>query len=98
VRWRVILWTVVIVSAAVVLLVALGHAGERDHVNLYDAKGRRTGYAVVDRESGRVDVYDAQSNRTGYGTVDRSTGRVDLFDAGGRRIPGALQPPAPSRR
>jgi hypothetical protein len=101
VRWRVILWTVVAVSVGVVLLVALSHAGERAHVSLYDSQGRRTGYAIVDRESGRVDVYDTQSNRTGYGTVDRSTGRVELFDVGGRRLPGALLPvlpPASGRR
>lgn len=59
---------------------ALG--GQR--VDLYDLQGRRTGYAIVDRESGRVDFYDANSRRLGWGRVTPS-GKVERFGPDGRR-------------
>jgi hypothetical protein len=57
-------------------------AGER--VDLFDAKGRRTGYAIIDREAGRVDLYDAQSRRTGWGKLEQSA-KVKRLDLKGRR-------------
>ena len=70
---------------------ALG--GER--VDLFDTKGRRTGYAIVDREAGRVDFYDAQSRRSGLGKLDQS-GKVERFDLKGRRQEGTALPLAPA--
>lgn len=64
--------------------VILAHAGEPARVDLFDAQGRRTGYAVVDRDTGRVDFYDTTSRRTGYGRVD-GAGRVERFGLDGRR-------------
>lgn len=57
-------------------------AGER--VDLFDTQGRRTGYAIVDRESGRVDFYDVNSKRLGWGQI-RPSGRIENFDLNGRR-------------
>lgn len=47
-----------LVLALTLALAAPAFAGER--LDLFDLKGHRTGYAVVDRETGRVDSYDAQ--------------------------------------
>jgi hypothetical protein len=70
--------------AGVTLGVVLARAGEATRIDLFDTKGRRTGYAVVDRDTGRVDFYDPMSRRTGYGRVDRS-GKVERFGLDGRR-------------
>ncbi|MGH8695312.1 MAG: hypothetical protein ACREVS_02430 [Burkholderiales bacterium] len=87
--------------ALVIVLVAIlagpvtALAGER--VDLFDTKGRRTGYTIVDRETGRVDFYDAQSRRTGWGRLDQS-GKVERFDLKGRRQGGTALPLAPAQR
>ncbi|MGH2657968.1 MAG: DUF4236 domain-containing protein [Actinomycetota bacterium] len=81
------LWWVLVVLAllvGIILGVVLARAGEATRIDLFDAKGRRTGHAVVDRDTGRVDFYDATSRRTGYGRVDRS-GKVQRFGLDGRR-------------
>jgi sugar lactone lactonase YvrE len=62
-----------------------------DRVDLFDQQGRRTGYAIVDRESGRVDYYDAQSRHTGWGKVDPA-GRAERFDLHGRRQESTVLP------
>ena len=68
----------------IVLGVGLAHAGESTRVDLFDTHGRRTGYAVVDRDTGRVDFYDTMSRRTGYGRVD-GAGKVERFGVDGKR-------------
>ena len=55
-----------------------------DRVDFFDSKGRRTGYAIIDREAGRVNFYDVHSRRTGWGRID-STGRIERFDLKGKR-------------
>ena len=79
-------WVLVVLAllAGVTLGVVLARAGEATRIDLFDTKGRRTGYAVVDRDTGRVDFYDPMSRRTGYGRVDRS-GKVERFGLDGRR-------------
>lgn len=73
------------------LILAVAMSANRSRVDFYDLQGRRTGYALVDRESGRVDFYDAQSRRTGWGRVTpRCT--VELFDLKGRRLPEIVRP------
>lgn len=85
----------VLVLAIVVAGPMTALAGER--VDLFDTKGRRTGYAIVDREAGRVDFYDAQSRRTGWGRLHES-GKVERFDPRGRRHgEPALPVPPPLR-
>ena len=81
-RW----WVVVVLTLVVGIILGpvLARAGEATRIDLFDAQGRRTGYAVVDRDTGRVDFYDAMSRRTGYGRVDRS-GKVERFGLDGRR-------------
>ena len=68
----------------IVLSVGFAHAGESTRVDLFDTHGRRTGYAVVDRDTGRVDFYDTMSRRTGYGRVDGG-GKVERFGIDGKR-------------
>lgn len=89
----------VIITALVVaglLFAGAASAADRERVDLYDNKGRRTGYALVDRESGRVDFYDRGSRRTGYCVV-QPDGRVERFDLKGRRETPTVVPP-PIRR
>ena len=81
-RW----WGLVVLALliGIILGVVLAHAGEPTRVDLFDAQGRRTGYAVVDRDTGRVDFYDAMSRRTGFGRVD-GVGKVERFGLDGKR-------------
>ena len=77
-----------LIPAALALILAapaLGaEAQEPRRVDLYDKGSRRTGYAVIDPETGRVDVFDAKSRRLGYGKVEPG-GRLDMFDPKGNR-------------
>lgn len=80
-------WWILVMLAVLVgitLGVVLARAGETTRIDLFDAKGRRTGYAVVDRDTGRVDFYDTMSRRTGYGRVD-GAGKVERFGLDGKR-------------
>ena len=94
-RW----WLLILLAIGVFLGVLLAHAGERTRVDLFDAQGRRTGHAVVDRDTGRVDFYDTMSRRTGYGRADQ-TGKVERFGLDGRRAgqTAVPLPPNPDRR
>jgi hypothetical protein len=71
-----------IVVAGTVLLSPPASADER--VDLFDRRGNRTGYAIVDQRTGRVDFFDRYSNRAGYGRID-ARGNVERFDLKGRR-------------
>ena len=80
-------WWVLVVLALVIgvlLGVVLARAGEPTRVDLFDAQGRRTGHAVMDRSTGRVDFYDTMSRRTGHGRVD-GAGKVERFELDGQR-------------
>ena len=91
------LWWILVVLAALVgtiLGVVLTCAAETTRIDLFDAKGRRTGYAVMDRETGRVDFYDTMSRRTGYGRVD-GAGKVERFGLDGRREGETVVPVLP---
>lgn len=72
------------------------NAGELTRVNLFDAKGERTGSAIVDRGANRVDFFDTQSRRTGWGRVD-ATGRVESFGLDGVRQGDTMRPAIPPR-
>jgi hypothetical protein len=89
-------WVLVVAAllVGIILEVVLGHAGEATRIDLFDAKGRRTGYAVVDRDTGRVDFYDTMSRRTGYGRVD-GVGKVERFGLDGKREGGTVVPVLP---
>ena len=52
-RW----WVLVLVALVIGIIVGvvLARAGEHAHADLFDAQGRRTGYAVVDQSTGRVE-------------------------------------------
>lgn len=76
-----------IAVAALALALHAGSALAGERVDLFDQKGRRTGYAIVDREGGCVDYFDAQSRRLGWGQLSPS-GKAEQFSRG----------PAPSPR
>ncbi len=76
---------------AALLLAVVADAGERPRVDLYDRAGRRTGFAVIERETGRIDFYDVQSRRTGWGRVSEG-GRAERFGLDGRREPSTVLP------
>ena len=83
--------------AVLIGLILAGPALAGDRVDFFTPDGKRTGYAVVDRQMGRVDFYDANSRRTGWGRVT-STGKVERFGLDGRRqeetaLPLDLRPP-----
>lgn len=91
------LWWVLAVLAllvGIVLGVVLARAGETTRIDLFDARARRTGYAIVDRDTGRVDFYDTMSRRTGYGRVD-GTGKVERFGLDGKRQGETVVPVLP---
>jgi hypothetical protein len=73
---------VVFIAAFVLAVFSEGLTAER--VDFFDQQGGRTGYAVVNPETGRIDLYDAHSNRTGYGYV-RPDGSIDVFNMNGTR-------------
>ena len=89
-------WVLVMLALLVgfILGVVLAGAGETKRIDLFDANGRRTGYAVVDRDTGRVDFYDTMSRRTGYGRVD-GAGKVDRFGLDGKREGETVVPVLP---
>jgi hypothetical protein len=93
-RW----WLLVVLALliGIILGVVLAHAGEPTRVDLFDAQGRRTGYAVVDRDTGRVDFYDTTSRRTGYGRVD-GAGKVERFGLDGKRQEETAIPVLPKK-
>lgn len=93
--WTIVVMRLIVAVAFILVGCVAALAGER--VNLFDTKGRRTGYAIVDRQNGRVDFYDAQSRRTGWGKVDES-GKVERFDLKGRRQGETALPLAPPQR
>lgn len=92
-------WALVVLAllVGIILGVVLARAGEAMRIDLFDAKGRRAGYAVVDRDTGRVDFFDTMSRRTGYGRVDRS-GKVERFGLDGRRQGETAIPVLPNDR
>ena len=91
-RW----WVLVVLALVIGILlgVVLARAGEQTRVDLFDAQGRRTGYAVVDQGTGRVDFYDTTSRRTGYGRVD-GVGKVERFGLDGKRQGDTAVPVVP---
>lgn len=55
-------------------------------VDLFDARGNRTGAAILNEKTGRIDRFDTHGRRVdGYGIIDSRDGRVDVFDSKGQR-------------
>lgn len=88
-------WASGLIGAALLGAPVWAVAGER--VDLFDGKGQRTGYAIVDHKSGRVDFYDTFSKRTGWGRAD-DYGRVERFGLDGRRQSDTALPLPQERR
>ena len=91
-------WWIAVLALGVGLLLGawLAHGEERTRVDMFDTHGNRSGYAIVDRQTGRVDYYDAKSHHTGWGQVD-ATGRAERFDMNGQRQEGTVLPLPPPR-
>jgi hypothetical protein len=51
-----------------VLSILLAQAAEI-RIDTFDKHSRRTGYLIVNPNTGRVDQFDTRSNRLGYGTT-----------------------------
>lgn len=77
-------------AAVLLITLWLAAAGDRvsagDWVELYDKAGGRSGYAIIDRGTGRVDFFDLSASRTGWAELDtaRPTYRVNFFTPRGR--------------
>ena len=90
-RW----WGLVALALMMAALApAPARAGEQTRVDLFDAQGRRTGHALVDKGTGRIDFYDTMSRRTGYGRVD-GAGRAERFGLDGKRQGNTAVPASP---
>ena len=65
---------------------------QEGRVDYYDARGRRVGWARVNRFSDHywVDLSDAGGFTRGYAVVDRAAGRVEFFDAACRLVGSGL--------
>lgn len=93
-----------LVSAAVLTLALAGvlalpnPSAAQERVDVFDTKSRRTGYAVVDRDTGRVDLYNEKSRRTGWGKLAPSGKRIELFGLDGKRKGETTLPIGPERR
>jgi hypothetical protein len=84
------------IAVSALTFALIGSALAADRVDLFDTKGRRTGYAIVDQESGRVDLYDVKSRRTGWGRLTPA-GKIELFGLDGQRKDDAVIQRAPDR-
>jgi hypothetical protein len=71
-----------------VLSILLAQASKEIRIDPFDKHSNRTGYLIVNPNSGRVDQFDTRSNRLGYGTTtptQPSYGRSsDVLDRNGR--------------
>lgn len=76
----------------VLILGASSPALAAKRIELYDAAGQHSGYAMMQSRAGRVDYYDLRERRTGWGRVKALSDRyrVDLFAADGRPTGYAL--------
>jgi hypothetical protein len=79
-----------------VACVLLAQAQETTRIDLYDKNSNRTGYIIVNPNTGRIDQFDAHSNRLGYGQVAPS-GRIDTFTNNGTRAGSGTLPTTPRR-
>jgi hypothetical protein len=73
-----------------VLSILLAQAAEI-RIDTFDKHSNRTGYLIINQQTGRIDQFDTRSNRLGYGTYSTPTqpsyGRgSDVLDRNGRSI------------
>jgi len=56
-------------------------------IDTFDKKSNRTGYIIVNPNTGRIDQFDARSNRLGYGQVtgSGSNQRIDTYSPNSTR-------------
>jgi len=68
-------------------------------IDTFDAKSNRTGYIVVNPNTGRIDQFDKNSNRLGYGQINGSGSnqRIDTFTPNGTRTGSGTLPTTPRR-
>jgi hypothetical protein len=82
------LWALVLLAVAVPAFGQDRH--ERTRIDLYRPNGSRSGYVIVDHQTGRVDTFDEKSRRTGWGRIERD-GRIDLYRNDSTRAGSARQ-------
>jgi hypothetical protein len=74
-----------------VLSILLAQASQEIRIDTFDEHSNRTGYLIVNPNTGRVDQFDTRSNRLGYGTystpMQPNYGRgSDVLDRYGRSV------------
>jgi hypothetical protein len=85
---------------ASLMVVGLASAQQSDvRIDTFDKQSNRTGYIIVNPNTGRLDQFDKNSNRLGYGTVmTPSSGgtRIDTYSNNGTR--SSYRSPSGTRR
>jgi hypothetical protein len=75
-----------------ILSILLAQASPEIRIDTFDKRSNRTGYLIVNPNTGRVDQFDTRSNRLGYGTYSTTPtpsgyGRgSDVLDRNGQSI------------
>ncbi len=85
-------WLRSVALAAVLIIGTSSSALAEKRIELYDAQGQHSGYAIMERRAGRVDYYDLRDRRIGWGRVNPlgERYRVDLFASDGMAVGYAL--------
>ena len=87
-------------ALALLGLVLLAQTQPDVRIDTYNNRSNRTGYIIVNPNTGRIDQFDSRNNRLGYGTVTTpSTGgtRIDTFTNNGTRTGSGTLPTTPRR-
>jgi len=82
-------------------LVLLAQAQSQPDIRIdtYDNRSNRTGYIIVNPNTGRLDQFDTRGNRLGYGTTTTTPSgtRIDTFTNNGTRTGSGTLPTTPRR-
>jgi hypothetical protein len=73
----------------------LAQAQQDIRIDTFDKKSNRTGYIIINPNTGRLDQFDSRSNRLGYGQVtgSGSNQRIDTYSTNGSRSNSTLTTP-----
>jgi len=90
-------WTIITVGIVCALLAQVPQDNIR--IDTFDKNSNRTGYIVINPNTGRIDQYDARSNRLGYGTTTTTPygTRIDTFTNNGTRTNNGTLSTTPRR-
>ena len=85
--------------ALTVTVCALLAQSQEIRIDTFDTRSNRTGYIVVNPNTGRLDQFDTRGNRLGYGTTTTTPygPRIDTFTNNGTRTGSGTLPTTPRR-